>query len=91
MHSDQLTGQPPNGTVLALTALPSEPGCCGTPMVRNSFTGQYECADAYFQLLDDGVLGGVPDLSDTDAMNDHQRDRYEHWKTTRIDGQLATP
>lgn len=61
-----------------------EPECCGTPMVHNSFTGLYECADAYFGLLDDGVLGGVPDLSDTDAMDPQQRELYDHWQSTRV-------
>lgn len=63
----------------------SEPECCGKPMVHNSFTEEFECADAYFELLDDGVLDEViADRSDADAMNDHQRERYEHWKSTRV-------
>ncbi|MEU3452133.1 hypothetical protein ABZ671_00620 [Micromonospora sp. NPDC006766] len=61
-----------------------EPVCCDEPMIHNSFTGLYECAEAYFHLLDDGVLGDPPDLSDTDVMDDYQRERYAHWKTTRI-------
>lgn len=61
-----------------------EPVCCDEPMIHNSFTGHYECADAYLRLLDDGVLGGVPELSDTDAMDDYQRERYEHWRTGTV-------
>lgn len=62
----------------------TEPMCCNTPMVHNSWTEEYECADAYFQLLDDGVLGDVAQRSNTDAMNDYQRGRYEHWLASRI-------
>lgn len=28
--------------------------CCGEPMVHNSGTGEYECAGAYFALVDEG-------------------------------------
>lgn len=63
--------------------LSTEPECCDTPMVHNSFTSEYECADAYFELLDDGVLGDIPDLADTDEMTGHQRERFEHWKASR--------
>ncbi|MFI7608486.1 hypothetical protein ACIBTV_25500 [Micromonospora sp. NPDC049366] len=67
-----------------------EPLCCDKPMVHNSFTGQWECADAYFELLDSGVLSeSIPDRSDTAAMDDHQRERFEHWLTNRIDDGCA--
>lgn len=62
----------------------TEPMCCGEPMVHNTWTGENECAEAYFRLLDDGVLGDVAQRSNISAMNDFQRGRYEHWLASCI-------
>lgn len=63
----------------------TEPMCCGTPMVHNSWTEEYECADAYFALLDNGVIGESATLMvDEDSLTDHERERYEHWRTSRV-------
>ncbi|MCW6003938.1 hypothetical protein K1W54_04980 [Micromonospora sp. CPCC 205371] len=64
----------------------AEPMCCGTPMVHNSWTEEYECADAYFRLLDDGVLDGTLALLavDDEHLTPYQRERYEHWRTVRV-------
>ncbi|MCX5066617.1 hypothetical protein OOJ91_12085 [Micromonospora lupini] len=62
----------------------SEPVCCGEPMVHNSWTGEYECAAAYFALVDGGVLGDTGlrlDMTDLDA---DQRALVEHWQSRRV-------
>lgn len=64
----------------------AEPRCCSTPMVHNSFTGQYECADAYFLLHDDGV---DPYLVDADDLDAGHRVALEHWKASRIDDEAV--
>ncbi|ATO14671.1 hypothetical protein CO540_13230 [Micromonospora sp. WMMA2032] len=59
-------------------------------MVHNSFTEQYECADAYFALLDDGVLSDCSPIGDDfAAMTEYQLDRYEHWRVSCTDDQTA--
>jgi hypothetical protein len=64
------------------------PTCCDEPMVSYCGDWAWECADAYFALLDDGVLyedgASPPNLRD-DA-TDEQRQLYEHLLATRIDG-----
>lgn len=66
-----------------------EPTCCGVTMVHNSGTGQYECADAYFALVDDGVIWDYdpPALCDPENVSAEHRALYEHWlKSMRPDG-----
>jgi hypothetical protein len=55
-------------------------------MVHNSATGEYECADAYFGLLDDGILGefGAGMCVEVDALTAHQRVLHEHWLAARV-------
>jgi hypothetical protein len=73
-----------------------EPMHCGQPMVHNSFTGEYECADAYFTLLDEGALSATREawkmreqdwspeqLSDRDVPS-HLLDILRHWRASRI-------
>ena len=64
----------------------TEPMCCGTPMLHNSWTCEYECADAYFRLIDDGVLDtNLPFLTvEVEDLTTYQRERYEHWRAVRI-------
>jgi hypothetical protein len=60
------------------------PKCCGEPMVHNSWTGEWECAVAYFALVDEGdaedIIGALtpedvgPDLAETLA----------HWRGSRV-------
>lgn len=72
----------------AMVAVP-ELECCGTPMVHNSFTGEYECADAYFLLVDEGALGepGYGDLDPGQLADDDVPpsllEALQHWRTSR--------
>lgn len=61
-----------------------EPTCCGEAMVHNSFLLQYECADAYFALIDDGVLSdwGVHLRVEESGLTDYQRERWQHWRAS---------
>jgi len=61
-----------------------EPECCGLPMVHNSWTGEWECADAYFGLIDDKVLGDFGLIVEQDTLTTHQAERYEHWRAVRV-------
>lgn len=66
----------------------NEPMCCGEPMIHNSFTGEFECAEAYFTLLDDEVIS---DWSAgrvlLDGATDYHRERHAHWLSSmRPDG-----
>lgn len=73
-----------------------EPTCCDEPMVHNSGTGQYECADAYFALLDDNVIRDYdpPTLIDPETVSGEHRAMFDHWiESMRPDGwdrQLVT-
>ena len=76
------TEQPPTGAV--------EMTHCGVPMVRNSWTGEHECADAFFTLLDEGALGepghenwSPAQLSDEDV-SPELRDTLRHWRGSRV-------
>lgn len=64
----------------------AEPECCKTPMVHNSFTGEYECAEAYFALVDDGVLddgcGELHHLADDEVPPDLVPTLH-HWRASR--------
>lgn len=68
--------------------LEPEPECCGVPMVHNSYTEEYECADAYFFLVDEGALGDpeAPHLSPDQirwALPTEQIDALRHWRQSR--------
>lgn len=70
---------------LALTArITGEPECCGTPMVHNSWSGEWECADAYFTLEDDGVIDWGVLLVDVGRLDRYQTERYFHWRGVRV-------
>lgn len=73
----------------------AEPTCCGEPMVHNSFMEEYECADAYFALLDDGVLadcGGRELRVDPEDMTPEQRDLHKHWLASfKADAEVREP
>jgi hypothetical protein len=68
----------------------AEPVCCHEPMIHNGFTGEYECATAYFRLIDD--LGSSPDepfegivaLLETDDVPDDLRPILAHWRESCI-------
>ena len=66
----------------------AEPICCQTPMVHNSFTEQYECADAYFALHDDDI---DPYFADPNDLTEAQRSYLDHWLTSRIDDAEVKP
>ncbi|MEU7170376.1 hypothetical protein ABZ949_02645 [Micromonospora tulbaghiae] len=66
----------------------NEPICCDTPMVHNSFTEQWECADAYFALHDDDIDPYFADPTDLDVA---QQAYLEHWRASRIDDAAVTP
>ncbi len=62
------------------------PRCCGEEMI--CYPGvAHECAVAYFDLLDDGVLDSIscspPQLDDEIATDEHRR-RLAHLRETRI-------
>jgi hypothetical protein len=77
-----------------MSALPDpEPSCCGSPMVHNSSTGMYECADAFFLLIGDdedpGVAiennyGGLDLLVPLDWLTEVEAERWEHWHAFQI-------
>lgn len=58
-------------------------------MVHNSSTGEYECADAYFSLDDEGALGepGYGDLDpgmlDDGDVPPNLLATLEHWRASR--------
>lgn len=64
-----------------------EPECCGQPMVHNSGTGTYECADAFFALLDEGVIQDWDHPARVTDAPPAMVDVLEHWKaSSRPDG-----
>lgn len=68
---------------LATLVLEAEPECCGEPMIHNSYSGQYECADAYFYLDGDGLLGDIGDLIEwRRPLTKFDRERHAHWKAS---------
>jgi hypothetical protein len=70
----------------------AEPTCCGVPMVHNSFTGEYECADAYFLLVDEGALGEPghgdlnPELLTDEDVPPNLLAALQHWRASRRPG-----
>ncbi len=70
-------------TVCARTI--AEPECCGTPMVHYPQAG-YECADAYFALVDDDAItqdGATPPRLRDDTNAEHN-ELLAHLKLTRL-------
>jgi hypothetical protein len=70
----------------------ADPLCCAAPMVHNSFLQQWECADAYFELLDDDVIASTGfgpyalRVERVDQLAARHRERYEHWiASVRLD------
>lgn len=59
----------------------AEPTCCGEPMVHNSGTGKYECAAAFFALVDDKVITDDGFLLQ-EALSPRDRDLYDHWQSS---------
>jgi hypothetical protein len=61
-----------------------EPMCCDEPMVHNSFTEEYECADAYFRLADEGWddLGLV--YVTAEDVGPELAPFLAHWRESRI-------
>jgi hypothetical protein len=55
-------------------------------MVHNSFTGEYECADSYFYLVDEGVFTEGESFLRVavDRMAPDVRKHYEHWLAVRV-------
>lgn len=77
-------------TTPTTTRLITEPECCNTSMIHNSATGQYECADAYFALADEGVIGDCGDLRMEATGNGCAcsncrawRALYDHWQQSK--------
>jgi hypothetical protein len=75
---------------MTATRLITEPECCNTPMVHNSYTGEWECADAYLALVDEGVIGDYGDLRSEAVENGCAcsncrawRALYVHWQESR--------
>ena len=65
----------------------AEPLCCGEPMVHNSFTGQYECAVAYFTLVDEGWGEGALARATEDEVGADLAPVLLHWRAScRPDG-----
>lgn len=76
-----MTANAPSGSVVE-----QPPLCCGEAMVHNSFTGMYECADAYFWLDSEGLLGDCGDLVEwRRPLTEFDRERYAHWWESWID------
>jgi hypothetical protein len=67
----------------ALTA--EEPSCCNTSMVHNSWNGEWECASAYFALVDehDWIAEGMLELVEADEVSVTVRDDLAHWRASR--------
>lgn len=67
---------------------PKEPTCCGEPMIHNSFTSEYECAEAYFTLVDEEVITDwSPRHHNPSELPGWLQEHYEHWLTSmRPDG-----
>jgi hypothetical protein len=63
--------------------------CCGEPMVHNSFTGEYECADAYFRLADEGFDEIALALVTAEEVGPALESMLTHWRESRIpDGRV---
>jgi hypothetical protein len=61
----------------------AEPMCCDTPMVHNSWAEAYECADAYFTLVDEGYGEGVIETLRVDDIEPGLADTLGHWRASR--------
>jgi hypothetical protein len=78
-------------TMIAAKPTDPEPECCGAPMVHNSFTSEYECVDAYFALVDEGIFedGESSDYVEVADLTPPMRERYEHWLAVRVSDAAA--
>lgn len=65
--------------------LVTEPLCCGEAMVHNSWREGFECADAFFYLEDEGILGDCGELREwVRPLADFDRERYAHWRVVFV-------
>lgn len=64
----------------------AEPGCCGEPMVHNSFTSEYECMSAYSLLTEHvpDLESGSLALADDDDVPAQYLPFLQHWRASRI-------
>ena len=60
-----------------------EPLCCREPMVHNSWTCEYECADAYFALVDEYGAECVPFLAERDVSAE-MLPTFRHWRESMV-------
>ena len=72
-------------------AAPAEPACpgadgdlCDGTMVHNSWSGEWECAGAFFALNDNGVLADGFLVGDEDDLGEWDRRFLDHWRTHRV-------
>lgn len=72
----------------------AEPECCNTPMVHNSWTDEWECADAYFALVDAGVFSDGESFEHSGSWTVREfvalRKLHEHWRTSFVPDQFVS-
>jgi hypothetical protein len=61
-----------------------EPECCGDPMVHNSWTGEWECAVAYFALADEGAAGDIIETLTPEDVGPDLVETLAHWRGSRV-------
>lgn len=66
----------------------TEPKCCDDPMVRNS-VGRYECATAFFALIDEGIVEGLLDGLTADDVPAHLATTLTHWRESWVSDELV--
>ena len=52
-------------------------------MVHNSWTQEYECADAFFALVDEGFGEGTLERVTADEVGPELAPTLEHWRQSR--------
>jgi hypothetical protein len=61
-------------------------------MVHNSWSSAFECASAYFRLVDDGVIEDRPlTPAELSATSGFHRDLHAHWMTTMVTDCCGAP
>jgi hypothetical protein len=60
------------------------PECCNEPMVHNTATGAYECADAYFALVDEqpGLADVMLELVEDGEVPAGLVETLRHWRAS---------
>lgn len=66
------------------TAKKVDPLCCGIPMVHNSWTGEFACADAYFYLVDEVGPNEVLCFMARDQIPAEYREAWDHWRASFV-------